>query len=419
MTLGERIQELRKQQGMSQEALGEALGVTRQAISKWEGDITIPEVEKLIAMSRLFQVSVGSLLGEEEAAEGSDGEELGERELQAVERIVSRYLAAAEEKKRPRKKWPFVLAALVVCYGVFRIFSWLGQLDSRLNSLDWQLHQVNTSIAYQVDAITAQMEDILSRQNSLMADWSWQVAEVLPREDALVLALELTPKEYTDGLTIQVVGEVAGESYAAQAAHQGGGVFSAQLHLPRTDDEVRLSAVLTRGEEQQTQLLEELYGLRQDTLLQLNVDVGTGSQLGLSQPDMYIPGETVTGTLEWDEEFSFHIQPSQVLGERLYPVEAALVVYQGTELVESRPLALEDGWGSPLDGQPYGFQYTLEVQAGDEVRTIFRVTDNYGQITDFVIEHHLVQESANNPHILDVESKYLNFFYQLDEPFGL
>ena len=62
MTLGEHIQALRKSTGYSQEALGEALGVTRQAISKCESDRAMPEIDKLIAMSRLFGVSVGSLL---------------------------------------------------------------------------------------------------------------------------------------------------------------------------------------------------------------------------------------------------------------------------------------------------------------------------------------------------------------------
>ena len=61
MTLGQRIQELRKQQGLSQEALGEALGVSRQAVSKWELDNGIPELDTLIAMSRLFGITVGQL----------------------------------------------------------------------------------------------------------------------------------------------------------------------------------------------------------------------------------------------------------------------------------------------------------------------------------------------------------------------
>ena len=63
MTLGQRIQELRKQRGMSQEALGDALGVSRQAVSKWERDNGIPELDTLIVMSRLFEVTVGQLLG--------------------------------------------------------------------------------------------------------------------------------------------------------------------------------------------------------------------------------------------------------------------------------------------------------------------------------------------------------------------
>lgn len=43
MTLGQRIQSLRKGLGLSQEALGELLGVSRQAISKWESDLTVPD----------------------------------------------------------------------------------------------------------------------------------------------------------------------------------------------------------------------------------------------------------------------------------------------------------------------------------------------------------------------------------------
>lgn len=68
MTLGQRIQEQRKSLNLSQEALGEAMGVSRQAISKWESDLTIPEIDKLIALSKLFDMPVGQLLGVEERA---------------------------------------------------------------------------------------------------------------------------------------------------------------------------------------------------------------------------------------------------------------------------------------------------------------------------------------------------------------
>lgn len=66
MTLGQRIQELRKGLSLSQEELGEKMGVSRQAISKWEGDQTIPELDKLISLSKLFGLTVGQLLGVEQ-----------------------------------------------------------------------------------------------------------------------------------------------------------------------------------------------------------------------------------------------------------------------------------------------------------------------------------------------------------------
>ena len=72
MTLGQRIQELRKGLSLSQEELGEKMGVSRQAISKWEGDQTIPELDKLIALSKLFGLTVGQLLGVENLPESPE-----------------------------------------------------------------------------------------------------------------------------------------------------------------------------------------------------------------------------------------------------------------------------------------------------------------------------------------------------------
>ena len=66
MTVGQRIAQKRKELGLSQEGLGDKLGVSRQAIYKWESDASLPEVEKLVALSRIFSVPVGWLLGEEE-----------------------------------------------------------------------------------------------------------------------------------------------------------------------------------------------------------------------------------------------------------------------------------------------------------------------------------------------------------------
>lgn len=62
MTLGNRIQEIRIQAGLSQEAFGEKIGVTRQTVSKWELDQVYPELEKIVLISKIFKVNTDSIL---------------------------------------------------------------------------------------------------------------------------------------------------------------------------------------------------------------------------------------------------------------------------------------------------------------------------------------------------------------------
>lgn len=63
--IGNRISQLRKQNGMSQEELAEKMGVSRQSVSKWESGQSVPEVEKLVQLSDLFHVSTDYLLKED------------------------------------------------------------------------------------------------------------------------------------------------------------------------------------------------------------------------------------------------------------------------------------------------------------------------------------------------------------------
>ena len=62
MNLADRILELRKQKGISQEALVDKLGVSRQAISKWESEQSMPGLDKIVLMSDFFEVSTDYLL---------------------------------------------------------------------------------------------------------------------------------------------------------------------------------------------------------------------------------------------------------------------------------------------------------------------------------------------------------------------
>ena len=89
MTLGQRIQAHRTRLGLSQEGLGEKLGVSRQAVSRWEADGAVPDTDKLIALSKLFGITLNELLQVEDPPE--------------------------QGAKRPRGRWKLLLLA-AVCF---------------------------------------------------------------------------------------------------------------------------------------------------------------------------------------------------------------------------------------------------------------------------------------------------------------
>ena len=68
MTFAEKLKTIRKQAGMSQERLAEKLGVSRQAVTKWETDTGIPDIENMMAISALFDISVDELLSNDKGA---------------------------------------------------------------------------------------------------------------------------------------------------------------------------------------------------------------------------------------------------------------------------------------------------------------------------------------------------------------
>lgn len=63
---GQRIAALRKERGMTQEALAQKLGITNQAVSKWESDQCCPDIMQLPALAELFDISMDALFGREE-----------------------------------------------------------------------------------------------------------------------------------------------------------------------------------------------------------------------------------------------------------------------------------------------------------------------------------------------------------------
>ena len=107
MTLGEKLSKLRKENNITQEQLADALGVSRQSVSKWESDSAYPETEKLIRISAMFQCSLDYLL-KEEVSESAGGPAPTSTVRRVSRDDAARFLAA-----KAQTAWPTAIATLL------------------------------------------------------------------------------------------------------------------------------------------------------------------------------------------------------------------------------------------------------------------------------------------------------------------
>lgn len=271
MSVGQRITQKRKELGLSQESLGEQLGVSRQAIYKWESDATLPEIEKLIALSRIFSVSVGWLLGVEDEpadAEQSDHSELNEAQLNMVREIVDGYLAARPAPEAPkRRRWPRVLGAIaciVLVAALVNLFNRLDNLNSQYGNLQASVGNIQHNVSSQLSSLTGRMEEILKSQNSLTADYTAEAISLDPTAGTATFSFRVVPRTYQKGLQAWIDVENQGERttfgpYAAQ-----GEVFSGEFVTALTD-QITVYIVFELDGVRQTQLLDTFQNLHSST----------------------------------------------------------------------------------------------------------------------------------------------------------
>lgn len=132
MILADKIIELRKKNGWSQEELADQLGVSRQAVSKWESASSIPDLERVLAMSRLFGVSTDYLLKDE--LEGEAPAAMVEEPSVSARRVsmeeAGEYLRIVRENAKPVA---LAVSACILSPIPLLMLSTLGMMN-RLNS---------------------------------------------------------------------------------------------------------------------------------------------------------------------------------------------------------------------------------------------------------------------------------------------
>ena len=273
MNLAERIYTLRTERGLSQLELAEALDVSRQSISKWETGAAVPELDKLLAMSRFFGLTVGALLGVEEGTESApDGEadngELTPQQIKMVQEIVDRYLAALPENApRKPKRWVKVLAvaaAIGLVLGVRSMRTMSRQIDSLSNqtgNLYYHLDNLNSSIY----SISERVAQALKEQNGLTVDYDAQVTQADIPGGTVKISFRAMPRTYEEGLQAWLEVENNGEKEAFGPYAPQEQTFSGEITTALTDD-IKVYIVFENDGVRQTQLLRSFDYLHRATV---------------------------------------------------------------------------------------------------------------------------------------------------------
>ena len=384
MTTGQRIAQKRKEAGLSQETLGAELGVSRQSIYKWESDTALPEIDKLVALSRRFGVTVGWLLGVEEAPETAsapDSGELTDAQLKMVEEITARYIAALPAPK-PRKKWPYVLAALMVLYAAHRAYQ---SIDRQFDGVYSRIGQMDSSMSNQVYSISGQVEEILKQQNSLTVDYGIELVSADLVKNAVTFSVYAVPKTYVEGMRVEFSvdnGHSSNSKTVLSEPDQNGQPvsekFSAELTCELTDD-ISITAVFVMPDgTRQTQPLQTYSGLYSGSL----PDVAS-----LVDADLQGRAQIENGKLTLPDAMEYALTLNTKLDNILIPRTKAVSIRVG--LFKNQRLV---AWARPISADEQtsyrGFDnatfYRLEplsfpFAAGDILESAAVLTDEYGR----------------------------------------
>jgi len=118
MTLGKRIASLRKEKGLKQDTLAEALGVSPQAVSKWENDQTCPDISLLPKLADLLGVSVDELLSEKKMELAQTAKVLPPEERKDIKEMILRIVVDSADGGRVRVNLPMALVQVALEMGM-------------------------------------------------------------------------------------------------------------------------------------------------------------------------------------------------------------------------------------------------------------------------------------------------------------
>ena len=304
MNIHTNIQELRKKAGMSQEALAEQLGVSRQAVSKWESGASTPDLDKILLIAEIFSVSVSELLtGEKEEQTPAPAPVENTFDAEKYEEMINNHLLQVDEmlrttNEKKRSFIPLIAACLCLVVAVYFAFYYMdkvrhleddlsslqsnldniqsnvGSLESNLGSLESNMGSIRSDINHHIYSIRQEISDSLKKEYGMVSDYSIEYRDADIARRTVVLDISVSPRLWNEGDVMTFIIEADGMQNTVEGTYSNGTV-SVSASVPLTD-EIHVSACITNGYTTKQEKLDSLRSLLSMHLLSVD---GYGSIL--------------------------------------------------------------------------------------------------------------------------------------------
>jgi len=333
--IGAGIAQRRKQMGLSQEELAKQLGVTRQAVSKWESGAALPSVDNIVELARVLEISVDELLQLEKKSSqpGLSAEGVG---------LILDEHSARQEKRIRRLTIALIAAACVLVIGIV-VSALIGmQRTNRMEeNLNRRIADTNTQLHTQINGIQSSIshtvKQALDEGSTLLADSGCRGETYIHETNSVALKLFAYPKalgEYSDAEFYALLTDGTRVSVPAELTAGG---FEGTLTIPAgNESDLYVTAYVSWTQDGQmvTERIMD-WSIWMD-YLRMRLDFA-----GLHYLHHDITGKTTL--LPYASIVTSDSSPET------YPAKALFEIYAGSEMIASVGMPCE--WG---DGMMYG-----------------------------------------------------------------
>lgn len=373
MTIGQRIAALRKAAGLSQEALAAQLGVSRQAIGKWEADASLPGIDNLQELAKTLGASCDELLtGAPPAQAGAVGPAPAR---EPVLSLAGAKALLAEEQRAGQKRHIPLYAALIglvalILASVCVIFYYTGavrRMQGQVAALSGRVDGLDQRIDQRIGSIESSIRQSLEEQASLVANWNLSYGAYSPGTATAGVRVQATPKTLAEGMTAAFLFTMSdGRAITADASLENG-VFTAAASLPLAEGFSLNVSFFQNGISQNQQLTEEHdFKGRYSYRVTPGMLPPPSARYSSLTPDIFYTREACELPLEVELPF--------LDGELLaQPVRGTLALTLGGEVVEEVDFSFTDNVDAFYPDSTQGFgraYYTVRLSLEEKTFTL-------------------------------------------------